>query len=478
MNFKLFALLALFVLTAVSQAQWQTELQLTNVPPSSVTSYTKCIAASGNELHVVWMDLRDGNFDIYYKRSSDGGTSWGADVRLTSDPGDSEYPSVAADGSLVIVVWHDNRDNNPEIYCKRSTDGGLTWGSDLRLTNDAAASNYPSVTVSGSTVQVVWTDFRDNNYEIYYKRSSDGGVTWGPDIRSTNSAALSQYPVIASSGASVHIVWYDNRDGNFEIYYKHSSDDGVNWTADTRLTFNSADSWFPSISVSGSTVHIAWCDHRDAIGEIYYKRSTDDGVNWEPDVRLTSNSQNSDHPSIAASGSGVHVVYENNQNTNIQIYYKRSTDGGNTWETPIRMINTVFSSGRPSVAVSGQVVHAVWYDSRNGSEEIYYKRNTSGNPVGITPVGSDIPKEFSVSQNYPNPFNPVSIINYQIPKTGIVAIKLYDLLGKEVAVLYDNIQQAGYYKATIDGANLSSGVYLCRITVEGFVKTIKMSLIK
>ena len=83
-----------------------------------------------------------------------------------------------------------------------------------------------------------------------------------------------------------------------------------------------------------------------------------------------------------------------------------------------------------------------------------------------------------MSQNYPNPFNPVSIINYQIPKTGFVAIKLYDLLGKEVAVLYDNIQQAGYYKAIVDGANLSSGVYLCRITAEGFTKTIKMSLIK
>jgi len=59
-----------------------------------------------------------------------------------------------------------------------------------------------------------------------------------------------------------------------------------------------------------------------------------------------------------------------------------------------------------------------------------------------------------------------------------VAIKLYDLLGKEVAVLYDNIQQAGYYKATIDGTNFASGIFFCRITAEGLSKTIKMSLIK
>jgi hypothetical protein len=424
------------------------------------------------------MDLRDGNFDIYYKHSSDGGASWGTDTRLTNDPGDSEYPTVAAAGSLVVVVWHDNRDNNPEIYCKRSTDGGATWSTDLRLTNNVAASNFPGVTVSGSTVHVVWMDFRDNNTEIYYKNSNDAGLTWGPDTRLTNSAAVSQYPVIASSGASVHIAWFDGRDGNYEIYYKHTSDGGANWTSDTRLTFNSADSWFPTISVSGSAVHIAWYDLRDVNQEIYYKRSTDDGATWGSDVRLTSNSQNSGHASTAASGTGIHVVYENNQNTNIQIYYKRSTDGGTTWEAPIRLINTIYSSGRPSVAVSGQVVHSVWYDSRNGSEEIYYKRNPQGNPLAITNSGSDIPKDLSVSQNYPNPFNPVTMINYQLPKAGNVTIKLYDQLGRESGTLFDGSRQAGSYMVTVDGANLASGIYYCRINTADNSKVIKMSLIK
>lgn len=478
MKNKLILIVMLFAFNGLLHAQWQTELQLTNVPPSSVTSYTRCIAASGNDLHVVWMDLRDGSFDIYYKRSSDGGITWGTDIRLTTDPGDSEYPTVAAAGSLVIAAWHDNRDNNPEIYCKRSTDGGLTWGSDFRLTNNIAASNYPGVTISGTTVHVVWMDNRDSNEEIYYKNSTDAGTTWGTDTRLTNSAAVSQFPVIVSSGASLHIAWSDNRDGNYEIYYKHSSDGGVNWTADTRLTFNSAISWFPAISVTGSAVHLAWYDQRDVNEEIYYKRSTDDGANWGADVRLTSNSMNSDHPSISASGTGVHIVYENNQNTNIQIYYKRSTDGGNTWETPVRMINTVYSSGRPSIAVSGQVVHSIWYDSRNGSEEIYYKRNPLGNPLGITNTGSDIPKDFSVSQNYPNPFNPVSTINYQLSRAGNVTIKLYDQLGKEAGTLFEGSQQAGSYKVTVDGANLASGIYYCRINTEDNSKVIKMSLIK
>jgi hypothetical protein len=348
----------------------------------------------------------------------------------------------------------------------------------LRLTNDVAASNYPSVSVSGSTVHVTWADLRDNNTEIYYKRSTDAGVTWSPDARFTNSAAVSQFPVISSSGASVHLAWMDSRDGNYEIYYKHSTDGGANWTADTRLTFNSADSWFPSISVSGTVVHIVWHDLRDSNHEIYYKRSTDDGVSWGLDVRLTNNSLNSDHPSIAASGTGVQIVYENTQNTNIQIYYKRSTDGGNTWEAPIRMITTSTSSGRPSIAISGSVVHSVWYDARNGSDEVYYKRNQTGNPNGIIAIGTGVPNEFSMSQNYPNPFNPSTLVKYQVPVAAYVSIKLYDQLGKEVMVIQEGSQPAGYYQASVDGTKLASGIYYCRINTEGYSRVIKMSLIK
>ena len=77
--------------------------------------------------------------------------------------------------------------------------------------------------------------------------------------------------------------------GTDEIYYKRSTDAGVNWGTDTRLTNNTADSWYPSVAVSGSVVHVVWDDNRDGNSEIYYKRSTDAGVNWGADTRLTNN---------------------------------------------------------------------------------------------------------------------------------------------------------------------------------------------
>jgi hypothetical protein len=88
---------------------------------------------------------------------------------------------------------------------------------------------------------------------------------WQPDVRLTNNAALSltnQYTngrCVASSGDTVHVVWYDTRDGaSPEIYYKRSIDGGVNWGADTRITNNIYYSSNPSVAVSGSVVHIVW----------------------------------------------------------------------------------------------------------------------------------------------------------------------------------------------------------------------------
>jgi len=98
-------------------------------------------------------------------------SQWQTEVRLTNDPAVSSAgfgPShtIAADGNTIHVVWYDNRDGNSEIYYKRSTDAGATWGADTRLTNDTAASINPSISVSGLSVHATWSDKRDGNYEI------------------------------------------------------------------------------------------------------------------------------------------------------------------------------------------------------------------------------------------------------------------------------------------------------------------------
>jgi len=474
--------LIIFIIISVSSviAQWQPEVRLTNNSSESLISSNNawCVASSGSVVHVVWYDYRDGNSEIYYKRSIDGGVSWSADMQLTNDPASSWNPSVTVSGSVVHVVWQDDRNGNTEIYYKRSIDEGGSWEADTRLTNNASSSVSPSVTVSGPAVHVVWFDNRDGNEEIYYKRSLDGGGSWGTDIRMTNNTAISRNPSVTASGSAAHVVWEDNREGNWEIYYKGSIDEGVNWDPDTRLTNNTANSWYPSVSSSGSDVHIVWSDDCDGNLEIYYKGSINKGVNWDADTRLTNNSAASRTPSVSVSGQAVHVVWDDRRGgASGEIYYKRSTDAGVSWSSDTQL-TVNFASQNPSVSVSGTAVHVVWRDYRDGNWEIYNKLNPTGNPIGIINISSEIPIEFSLSQNYPNPFNPATKIKFELRNTSFTNLVIYDGLGREVETIVNEQLNAGIYEADWNASNFPSGVYFYKLTTGDFSKTNKMLLIK
>ena len=468
------------LISATSNAQWQPDLRLTNNPSVSLTSHNnaRCIASSGDTLHVLWHDNRDGNYEIYYKRSSNGGSAWGNDTRLTNNSSYSGFSSVSVSGNFVHVVWLDQRDGNSEIYYKRSIDGGSSWEADTRLTNNSLISEYPSVSVSGQDAHLVWVDNRDGNSEIYYKRSSDGGSSWGADTRLTNNPSLSEDPSVSVSDQVIHIVFYDNRDGNYEIYYKRSTDGGSSWGTDVRLTNNVLISGRPSVAISGQLAHVLWHDNRDGNYEIYYKRSSDGGSSWEADTRLTNNSSLSEYPSVSVSGQVVHAVWHDTRDGNPEIYYKRSIDGGSSWSADTRLTNGTNSSYYPSMTITGQAVHVVWSDMRDGNSEIYYKRDPTGNPVGIQNISNEIPNRYSLEQNYPNPFNPATNIQFNILKAGIVKLVIYDVLGKEVAQLVSGKYNPGTYKVDFDASSLSSGVYIYKIEAEGFTDFKKMILIK
>jgi len=474
------SLLLVILFPFIAYTQWQPDVRLTNDAGSSSTSNNNSwsIAANGNIVHVVWYDNRDGNYEIYYKRSSDGGSSWGTDTRLTNNSSLSYNSSVSVSGSTVHIVWQDNRDGNHEIYFKRSTDEGLSWGTDTRLTNNSSISNNPVVSVAGSALHIAWYDNRDGNYEIYYKRSTDNGVSWVADLRLTNDTSSSSTSSISVSGSLIHVVWQDFRDSDDEIYYKRSTDGGVSWGADTRLTNNTGESLYPAVSVSGSAVNVVWRDDRDGNYEIYYKRSTDGGVSWGTDIRLTNNSSLSSLPSVIVSGSAGHVVWHDDRDGNYEIYYKRSSDGGVSWGTDTRLTNNSSFSGYPSISLSGSAVHVVWLDGRDGNDEIYYKRDPNGNVVGLTYMNSELPKEFKLEQNYPNPFNPSTNFEFRIAEFGFVHLTIYDVMGKEVETIVNGNLKPGTYKADWNASKFTSGVYFYKLTAGSFTETKKMLLVK
>jgi len=97
---------------------------------------------------------------------------------------------------------------------------------------------------------------------------------------------------------------------------------------------------------------------------------------------------------------------------------------------------------------------------------------------GVDQKGSGIPSVYELGQNYPNPFNPSTTINFSIPESGLVTLKVFNILGQEVAELVNNVKSAGNYEVSFDASNLTSGMYIYKIQAGKFSSTRKMMLLK
>lgn len=377
-----------FLFTSIAFAQWEPDTRLTYHDSVSTTSYNNAryIAAdSDGRVHAVWFERNRelGRYNIYYKRSTNSGTSWSSDLRLTNDPNGYSFPSIAISNDNVCLVSRWWMPASAHYFSfMRSTNSGITWSDDTTWFS-AIGANHPTIAVADPYVYLVaWSSYGSSRNRLGYLRSTDMGVTWDPIqmLQELYNYRILQ-PALAVTGSNVHVVyWSFQLDSDFEIYYFRSTDYGASWNNEpVRLTNTPGKSRHPSIVASGTNVYMVWQDDRDGNDEIYYKRSTDGGSTWGPDNRLTNAVYASMHPSVVVSGTNVHVVWQDNRDGNDEIYYKYSTNQGSTWSADTRLTNDIHWSIFPSISVADTMVHVVWTDDRDGNPEIYYKRNPTGN---------------------------------------------------------------------------------------------------
>ena len=378
-NFLFYLVIVLCSFSAPSQNLAQTWSAPKRLTWNAGKSYLPSLAARNSVIHVTWHDDTPGNFEIFYKCSTDSGTTWAGTTRMTWNAGWSAAPSMATDiqSNVVHVVWNDDTPGNFEIFYKYSTDGGTTWSSLKRLTWNTGDSFGPSIQAEPNVVSLVWIDDTPGNEEIFFKRF-DIGFTWFTFRRLTWNASRSTTPSLAI-GNGHHVVWEDSVPGNREIFYKRSTDGGATWSSLTRLTWNAGISANPSISAIGNDINVVWHDDTPGNFEIFYKYSTDGGTTWSGLKRLTWNAGRSFLPSVRRHY-GTHVVWEDDSTGNREIFYKHSSNNGATWTGSTRLTwNPGYSTvpritGDPSY--SPNELHLVWSDNSHegpATYEIFYK---------------------------------------------------------------------------------------------------------
>lgn len=375
-----------------TQPTQPTPIRLTFDP--SYSQIPRIAVDSLGNVHVVWEDKRDGNWELYYTKLNNNGTTLVDDKRITFFRGYSYRPWIVVDlEDNVHIVWQDKRDGNPEIYYKKLDNNGSTLIDDVRVTNDTAQTYKPSLSVDSSLdIHIVFRDQRSGGWEIWYTKLNRYGEKIAEDKRITYYKRFSGGAFIAlDSAQNVHLAWRDSRDGTDhpEIYYTKLSNNGTKLLPDIRLTHTYGRSYGSPIAIDQhDNVHIMWFDDRDSTAtkrnwEVYYTKLDNNGTTLVDDKRITQAAGYAYHVTFTLDQNGnIHTVWRDNRTGNSEIYYAKLDNDGNkvledTWIT----VDDAYSS-HPTIALDSKGDnHITWWDTRDDPSnskwtqgEIYYAK--------------------------------------------------------------------------------------------------------
>lgn len=349
-----------------------------NLSHSAGLSISPQMAVSGNNVYVAWSDDTPSPlvFDIFFRRSPNGGATFGPIMNLSNNTGNSEELQIAADGSNVYLIWRDDTPGKTSIFFRRSTNHGTSFDQTMNLSPNVSAEE-PQIAVSGSNVYAVWAQ---GNGDIFFRRSTNGGATFGSKGNLSSNSGGSITPQIEATGSFVYVAWEDGTTGNEEILFRRSSDNGSTFSPSKNLSkiAGSGFSGFHSIAASGASVYVAWLDDSPGNDDILFRRSTNNGALFGPVKNLSNNLTHSEEPQVAVSGSKVYVTWENDNASLIsEVLFKRSTDGGSSFKGTKNLSNNAGFSQSPQMDVGGTNVYVLWPDDTAGNEDILFRMSTN-----------------------------------------------------------------------------------------------------
>ncbi|HEX9657524.1 MAG TPA: YCF48-related protein, partial [Bacteroidota bacterium] len=378
-------------------------------------------------------------------RTTNGGTNW-TSVGGGAIGAADVYAIEAVDANTAFVT---TSPGGTFIY--RTTNGGSTWAAVYNNTDAAAFVDGIKMVdanngyAQGDPVATKWMVLQ----------TTDGGATWArmatePAQVGAEAGWNNSFKIVGNN------MWFGTNSS--KIY--RSTDLGLTWSSAPTTSASSYGVWF-----NNSTSGIA------GFAGGVTNNSVNGGTSWAASASAGTG-QVTGAAGVAGAEfwvtSGTNIYYTTNQGTN----WTNSGSSGYTGTVSLWAINTT--------SVSGGTYG--WAAGATGRILRYRRTSTS------VAISQEIPAEFTLSQNYPNPFNPSTQIVYGLPEEASVVLRIFNVLGQEVATLVDEIQQAGFHSQTWNGhsgltTTLSSGIYFYRLEAKGvsgqtFTNFKKMMLLK
>lgn len=471
---------------------------------------------------------------FYY--STNGGLNWTGGVLHSNVARPSGDPVILVDTSGHFhFLQNANYNGNPRWWDKelimKSTNGGQTWSNGAAIGADTiTVQDKPwgcvdfSHSPYGNSIYVTWSRFSEyiaptpqDSSIIMFSKSANGLdynfsapvrlSKLSGDARDSSNTVEGAVPCVGPNG-EIYVSWSGPkiRNQQYGIFFDRSTDGGNTWLDEDVYVTDQPRGWyifipglsrcngFPVIGCDISNgpyrgnIYINWSDQRNGTSDcdIWFIRSTDGGNTWGTVKRVNDDGPGKNQffswMSIDQVTGYIYVVYYDQRNTIItaaNVFLARSTNGGESFDN-IR-INT------NAVSLTSWLYDYIGVSAYNGKVRPVWMGNNysivtaivdSFYTIGISTISTEIPNSFALYQNYPNPFNPVTNIKFDVAKTGLVRLKVCDVSGREVAQLVNEELNAGTYSVNLNASHLASGIYLYELSSGSFSATRKMVLVK
>jgi Secretion system C-terminal sorting domain len=393
------------------------------------------------EIYVSWA----GPLGLVFDKSTDAGETWGSDVFVSTIPGGWDFnvsgisrcnglPITMCDISNspyrgnIYIGWSDQRNgsSNTDVFIVKSTDGGNTWSQPLKVNDDQTTRQqfFTWMTVDPATGHI-WAVFYDRRNttgdatDVFVAKSTDGGETF------------ENFKVSESSFTPSQFVFFGD-------YISIAAWQGKIYPLWMRADNQALSVWVAHV-IDSTTVPVELKNFSAKLDESNVLLS------WETATELNNQ------------GFEIQRSYNNSK------FYTVGTVTGNGTTTENHKYS--FIDDLSSKGLYNYRLKQVDFDgSFNYSDEL---------EVDYPGV-----KEFTLYQNYPNPFNPETIISYELPEAGYVSLKIYDVLGNEIATIADGHQESGLHQVNFNSANFSSGIYIYAIRMNNKFLSKSMVILK
>jgi hypothetical protein len=433
----------------------------------------------GNGVHLVWATRDDNpNFKTYYSRLRPADHEWVELQNVTSHASGfyGGNPTVTVSSGRVHVGFNTNYFDyigNPGDAKTRDRLNGV-WQIPQTVVSGAEQSVDEKLLVRGDTLYMFYSKFISGSplrHDLFYRIRSVSGTTW-------SSPSVLKNSIMETGNAFSGTKTYDDQ---LHILYRPESSDefgyikynGSSWSSPITIGSNIKLWVNPGFASVSNDLFMTWSQTND--GFLRYKQY--DAAPLAPQNLAVTKSSNN-HPLLS---------WSRNNEPDIQHYkiYKW-TYAELGWFHYATTTSTSFEDVNEIIQSGGAHANERWVYYRVTAVDQYPQESPNSNQVGIKVKGAALDKfstgtevyDYSLAQNYPNPFNPSTKISYSIKEDGFVTLKVYDILGVEIATLVNEQKTAGSYEADFNAASLPSGMYIYKLHAGSFTDVKKMLLTK